>query len=320
MSSTLNQPLVSVVLRTYERPKYVERALESVINQTYSDIEVILIDDHSMDETPEILSEYDEQYDYIEYIRNDENQGHVTTLNIATEKATGKYVAFLDDDDRWFPKKLEAQVNRMEELDQEYGLVYGSWRLRDMDTGEITERVEPGLEGDIYWEVLKRGSGSVFGPPSAVMIRDTVFEEMGYFDEDYTRGAGQKYFRQIAKEYKVAYTNVLCTEHYVHDDRITNIETADERQNAIRVHKQKLEDMEDDLKQVPEAYFREINRLANLYLHDGNTRKGRQLYIQCITQYGISPKILAKIALTYLGSDLYFKAIDIYSTLFRRPK
>lgn len=307
-----NSPLVSVVLRTYKRPDIVDRAIESVLDQTYENFELIVIDDHSPDHTPEVVREYESEDDRIRYIRNEENRGHVPTLNIASREAVGKYVAFLDDDDVWLPKKLEAQIERLEELPDEYAMVYGATRHKKLETEETITVSRPGLEGDIYYEVLRRGSGSVFGPPSGVMIKKSVLEELGYFDEEFTRGAGQALFREIAKRYKIAYTDELCVDYYIHDERITTMETEAEIRDSIQVHKRKISDLGDDLKQVPSAYRREHERLGNLYCVVGDMKEGRNCFKKALKQDGLTATVIIRLGLSYFGHRIY--------TLFFNPE
>lgn len=303
--SMSESPLVSVVLRTYKRPDMVGDAIESVLNQTYEAFELIVIDDHSPDATPEVVRKYEAKDDRVHYIRNEENKGHVTTLNIACKKATGTYIAFLDDDDRWLPEKLEAQVTRLEELPEEYAMVYGATRHKNLETGETITISDPGLEGDIYHEVLRRGSGNVFGPPSGVMIRRQVLQELGYFDEDLTRGAGQTLFRTIAKNYKIAYTDELCVDYYIHEDRVTTMRSESEIRESIRVNEKKVEDLAEDLEVVPSAYRREHERLGNLYCVVGEMNQGRNHFKQAMAEAGVSATLVIRLILAYFGHRIY---------------
>lgn len=298
-------PLVSVVLRTYKRPNMVGRAIESVLKQTYENFELLVIDDHSPDETPEIVREYEAQDDRLRYIRNEENKGHVITLNIACREATGEYIAFLDDDDVWLPEKLSTQVERLESLSEEYALVYGATRHKNLESGETVTVSDPGLEGDIYHEVLRQGSGNVFGPPSGVMIRTQVLKEFNYFDEDLTRGAGQSLFRTIAKNYKIAYTDELCVDYYIHEDRVTTMRSESEIRESIRVNERKISDLSGDLEQVPTAFQREYERLGNLYCVVGDMRQGRSYFRQAIDEAGLSATLAIRLVVAYFGQQVY---------------
>lgn len=108
---TGSTPLVSVVVPTYDHGEQVGGAVDSVLAQTVSDLELVVVDDGSTDGTADRLGEYTDER--IEVVRHPENRGVSAARNTGLEAATGEYVAFLDADDRWAPAKLERQVERL---------------------------------------------------------------------------------------------------------------------------------------------------------------------------------------------------------------
>jgi len=113
--------LVSVIIPTYNRSYFVTEAIESVLCQTYPNIELIVVDDYSMDDTEEKLKPYKNK-GKIKYIRNEKNKGISPTVNTGLLAANGKYIARLDDDDLFMPDKIEKQVKHFEE-DPDVGMV-----------------------------------------------------------------------------------------------------------------------------------------------------------------------------------------------------
>lgn len=109
-----NNPLVSVVMPVYNSEKYVETALDSILNQTYSNFEFIIIDDCSSDKTFEILESYKKKDRRIVLNRNKKNIGVTKSLNKALELAKGKYIIRMDADDWAFPERFELQIELME--------------------------------------------------------------------------------------------------------------------------------------------------------------------------------------------------------------
>ena len=105
---------VSVVIATYNRAKTVVRSIESVLGQTYSPFEVVVVDDGSKDKTPQVLENFDNR---ISYMRQD-NQGRAIARNVGAASCTGNWIAFQDDDDEWYPNKLELQVSVVRALPQ----------------------------------------------------------------------------------------------------------------------------------------------------------------------------------------------------------
>lgn len=106
--------LVSVIMPTYNCGKYIAESLDSVIAQTISDWEIQIVDDCSTDNTAEIIKPYVTRFPNIHYYRLPQNGGPAVARTEAIRRASGKYVAFLDSDDIWFPEKLERQISFME--------------------------------------------------------------------------------------------------------------------------------------------------------------------------------------------------------------
>lgn len=107
--------LVSVIMPTYNCAEYIGEAVESVLKQTMIDWELVIVDDKSTDHTMAVLQPYLEQYPNIHYHRLEENGGPAFARTEALRRAKGRYIAFLDSDDVWHPKKLERQIRFMEE-------------------------------------------------------------------------------------------------------------------------------------------------------------------------------------------------------------
>ena len=136
--------LVSVIIPVYNVEKYIERTLKSVFKQTYSNIEIVLVDDQSIDNTAEIIKRNQETHPEIVYFLQPRNMGAGYARNKALELARGQYVAFLDADDMWKPTKIEKQVRLLEEkrgsfcftaiemVDGEYRLIKRKRTVRDV--------------------------------------------------------------------------------------------------------------------------------------------------------------------------------------------
>jgi glycosyltransferase involved in cell wall biosynthesis len=107
-------PLVSVVIPTHNRSLLLRRALESVLGQRYDELEVIVVDDKSDDSTTEVTGDYQKKFKRFKYLRNIEKRGGAESRNIGISHSTGKYIAFLDDDDEWLPDKTIRQVKILE--------------------------------------------------------------------------------------------------------------------------------------------------------------------------------------------------------------
>lgn len=207
------KPLVSAITPTYKRPKKLNRAVKSALNQTYKNLEIIVINDDPATDVNDILNFKDER---IVTINNEKNKGAPAARNIGIKKSKGKYIGFLDDDDLWLPKKTEKQIEKFEELDDSYGLVY-TWAK--VISPESIKDKKPQKEGDVYLDLLK----SNFSPGGcSYLIKRKVFGEVGLFDEQLKSAQEWELGIRIAKKYKFSFVPEILSVYYQnHPDRIS---------------------------------------------------------------------------------------------------
>ena len=123
------EPLVSIIMPCYNAERYVAQSIESVLAQTYQNWELLITDDGSTDKSVEIVSKYCIKDDRISILVPDEHQGIARTRNMSIARVKGKFVAFLDSDDIWYPEKLEKQVGYM--LENDVAFTYSSYEIID---------------------------------------------------------------------------------------------------------------------------------------------------------------------------------------------
>jgi len=170
-------PRVSVIIPTFNRSKKVVRAIESVLNQSIKDFEIIVVDDGSTDNTNQALARY---MSAIKYIRQPVNRGVSAARNIGIKSSTAPWVAFLDSDDYWLNEKLSVQ---MEFVDSNSGTVACQteeiWIRNGRRVNPKRKHKKP--SGNIFKESLKLCLVS----PSSVILKRSLFEEVGLFDETF---------------------------------------------------------------------------------------------------------------------------------------
>jgi len=190
-----NEPLVSVVITTYNRPSYLREAVESVAAQTYDRVELVVVDDHSPTPASEALEDVGlEVFDGVEIVRHEENRGANAARNTGMQTATGEYVAFLDDDDTWREDKLERQVETFQRAGDDVGLVYtGARKVRG---GESEIHVPPSVEQDTTKALLCR---NVVGTMSAVMVRADLAADVE-FDERFPNWADLEWYVNLSRK------------------------------------------------------------------------------------------------------------------------
>ncbi|MBR0449212.1 MAG: glycosyltransferase family 2 protein, partial [Clostridia bacterium] len=120
MERTYTEGLVSVIMPIYNAEKYLADTLNSIFSQDYKDIEIVLVDDCSKDNSANIIMEYQKEHPQIVYYLQEKNMGAGAARNKALELAKGQYVAFLDSDDIWLPDKISRQIELMKKTDSPF--------------------------------------------------------------------------------------------------------------------------------------------------------------------------------------------------------
>lgn len=200
--------LISCIITTYNRKNTIKRAIDSVLNQTYSNIELIVVDDASTDGTFEYVAELYGDDDRITYIINEENTGVSEARNIAVKSARGSWIAFQDSDDEWLPEKLEKQVALIDDSDEEIGLIYCKWKVLFQDGRELewpASHIPDWFKsGHIFFPLLH----STLVSTQTLLIRKDVFQSVGGFDSTFKAAVDWELCTRIAEKYKL----ILCDE------------------------------------------------------------------------------------------------------------
>ena len=171
----MEQPLVSVVTITRNRGNLLGRCIKSVLEQTYKNIEHIVVDGASDDNTDEVVSSFKDER--LHFVKLETNWPIKETLDYGISQCKGKYIAFLDSDDEYLPEKIEKQVNLIESLPEDYGFVYCWMTYHDSSNNNTPYRVhKPELRGDVKDEVVK--SPIVTGTPT-LLFRLDFFRSFG---------------------------------------------------------------------------------------------------------------------------------------------
>jgi teichuronic acid biosynthesis glycosyltransferase TuaG len=162
------QPLISVITPAYNAAKFMHDTIDSVIAQTYQNWEMVIVDDCSKDDTVAIVTNYIEEDDRIKLFQLEKNSGSAVARNKAMELANGRYIAFLDSDDRWLPEKLEKQLYFMQEKDIAFSFTTYNRILED---GTPTNAISNTPESVDYDDLMKR---CVIGCLTVMLDRDKV--------------------------------------------------------------------------------------------------------------------------------------------------
>lgn len=188
-------PKVSVVIPAYNAMAFLPETVDSVLQQTFTDFEVLIVDDGSTDNTASWVSAV---ADSRVHLISQKNQGVSAARNTGIKHAQGEFVAFLDADDLWQPTKLEKQVSRLDN-NSEVGLVYTWTLLIDEDGKPINIKYTFTDEGNVWQKILV---GDIVCSGSSAMVRRCCFEVSGMFDPDLSPAADFDMWTRIAKHYQ----------------------------------------------------------------------------------------------------------------------
>ncbi|MFC6838477.1 glycosyltransferase family 2 protein [Halomarina ordinaria] len=233
MSPRTDGPLVSVVVPTYNRSGAVTGAVESALDQTYSNLEVVVVDDGSTDDTRAVLDDYAADRERVRVVHSATNEGIPAARNRGLAAARGEYVCPLDDDDRWHPAKVERQVAALDSLDDDYWGVYTHGRIVDRE-GRLEARVESDAAGDVYPDVLVEMS---ILPHSGHMARATCLEAVGGYDDGFDVACDWDLTVRLCRRWKVALLPEVLVERTHGGDNVTGDPGYDVRARALVAEK-----------------------------------------------------------------------------------
>ncbi|VAW82574.1 hypothetical protein MNBD_GAMMA12-1643 [hydrothermal vent metagenome] len=212
------QPLVSVIMNCYNGEAYLREAIESVYEQTYSNWEIVFWDNASTDNTMAIANSYDEK---LRYFRAD----HMTLLGearvLATGRANGDYLAFLDVDDFWLKNKLEQQINKFKSSQRTLGLVYGRTEIifESNHSKNFVDRKGHLLpEGEVFSELAKVN----FIVFSSAMVDKNIFLSCGGFPKHFKNSTDYWIFLKISRRYLVGAVDDVCCKYRMHSSNLSS--------------------------------------------------------------------------------------------------
>lgn len=199
------EPLVSVVIPTYNRPKYLKRCLDSVLMQSYKNIEIFVVDDNNPNtearlETEMLMDEYREN-DRVSYVKHEYNKNGSAARNTGWRHAAGKYITYVDDDDVIASTKIQKQVECLEALDESWGACYTGYTL--LKPNGAQQKSSEKRSGNCYVYALMRTM--FMGSGSNLFLRKSVVDEIQGYDETFVRNQDIEFMVRALEKYKLAY-------------------------------------------------------------------------------------------------------------------
>jgi glycosyltransferase involved in cell wall biosynthesis len=221
----MQSELVSVIIPTYNRASTLARAIESVLKQTYGNLELIVVDDNSNDETSRVASGITDER--IKYIQFSKNKGVAAARNAGIKESCGDYIAFLDSDDQWLPDKLKLSLEVFKNnSDLNIGLVYtNGWDFKNGQKSSIYKT--PNFSCNVYGNKQRKKNifpTRVVSPfPSFWMLPKDVVSKVGFFDEKMRNWEDVDFFVRIARNFDIYFLNSFLSIKYHQDQSLSRL-------------------------------------------------------------------------------------------------
>jgi len=259
---------VSVIIVTFNRPKLLFKAINSVLSQTFQDFEIIVVDNGIKLPANQIVKGFNDGR--IKYIQNNKNTGCSGGKNIGIKNATGDFIAFLDDDDIWVPAKLEIQMSKLENSPNDVGFCFTAV-VGVYDDYETKSVVPEGIN-NYYERALRRFNGFL---SSGLMIKKAVFYDIGLLDEKLPTHTDIDLIIRITKKYKGIGINnslVKMSMQSNHQQMGSNLK------NKIIGRKMILSKYANEYKTRPDSYSVVGFRLAIYYRENSQYNEARKMF------------------------------------------
>jgi len=302
-------PTVSAIIPTYNRAQLLPRSVQSVLNQTLQNFEIIIVDDGSIDNTEEIVKEFQRKDKRIRYIKQERNKGAGAARNVGIKAARGEYIAFIDSDDEWLPEKLEKHIKVFKNAPSEVGVVYaGCWRIENDKKMYIPQSWVTKKEGDIHQELMERGIGFII--TNSLVVKKSAFKKVGLFDEGLPSLEEWELAIRLSRYYSFRYINEALSQSVMEPDSISISHHA-----AIKAYKLILERHYEEFKKNKRLLAKHLYAIGISLCHGNDLDQGRSYLFRAVRAYPLSIKYLVVAFISLFGQEIYKKIIDIYHVI-----
>lgn len=237
--------LVTVGVALYNHENYIVKCLESIINQSYDQIELIVIDDGSPDKSYDVAKQYLDSVDTQKkiIIKTRPNKGMCNTLNEIAHMAKGKYISFIGSDDYWATNKIEEHVQFLEE-NKHLALVHSNSHIVD-DANNITSKIDFSQKknsGSIFNDIVY-GKGGINTPSH--LYRTSVYEKIGYYDAS-LKFEDTDFWLRITKEFEIGFINDFHSYYRWHGENLSDSKNKLKFYNdeIIKIFKKNIDDVQ----------------------------------------------------------------------------
>ncbi|MBM2832870.1 MAG: hypothetical protein HW406_31 [Candidatus Brocadiaceae bacterium] len=296
---------VDVIIPTHNRAEFLSSAIASVLNQTFQDFEITVVDDCSKDNILDSVRSFNDKR--IQFIRNEIHKGEAGSRNVGIMNSNAEYIAFLDDDDEWLPDKLKLQIDLLENSPATVGVVYTGYVEVNRANKKILWQMIPTQKGNIYNNIFVK---NYVGVPSTVVLRRACFEKVGLFDENIIYPTDYDLWIRLSNKFCFEYIEKPLVRYYVHENSISrNLEL------RIRGAEKILKKYHQIFSLNSKAHGQCYVQIGKLYCLNGNMKKARDTFLMAIRLQPFEIRNYFYLGISIFGTKAFRKLRDFIKRL-----
>lgn len=286
---------ISVIMPTYNMAHMIKRAIDSILNQSFQDFEIIVVNDGSTDNTESLIKNLASGDPRIKLLNQTHSGKPAVATNTGIKNSNGKYIAILDSDDEWLPTKLEKQLKLIESRP---GLGFVACHTVLLYPEHSKEQLLPRPKSLVEALLIK-----CYLYPSSMLAKREALDAIGLIDENYWVSCDWGMFMEMAKKYDYDFVDEVLYKYYIHKTNHSY-----QKNYAQRVHDREyfLHNNADLYKNYPKLLEYQYITLASDLMSKGESRKARY-YFKKSLELNRSLKNIARLAISYCGKTLYQK-------------
>lgn len=303
-------PLISVIIPTYNRGHLIGRAIQSVLEQSFQNFEIIVVDDCSEDNTEKIVKTFQDLDSRIRFTQHERNKGEAAARNTGIKMSRSPYITFQDSDDESLQDRLQKELEQFRKHSGLLGIVYSDmWRV---NANLISYCKSPHIipeNGIIYRTALDYGVFAI-GIGTA-MIKKEVFVDVGLFDETFPAFPDFEFFIRASKQYYFCHIPEPLIKYHATLDSISS-----DMSNLITAKKMILEKYYDDIYLENKLFANHLFSIGNSLCRNGDVKEGRKFITRAIEKNPLDIRFYPAFIFSFLGHRSYSSLISLKNTIW----
>lgn len=293
----MTTPKVSVIIPTCNRLELLPTAIRSVLSQTFRDFELLVVDDASDVSVETVVDAFRDER--LRLIRHETRRGGAAARNTGIRNSRGEYIAFLDDDDEWYPEKLARQIEVMLKAGLEVAAVYTGYIVIDRLSGTARGQKVPSHRGNLHDKLME---GNPIGGTSSILIKKSCLERIGLFDESLPSFQDRDLWIRISREFQFDYVKDPLLNYFVHPKKVWT--DLDALMKGLEMMIEKYGTIPAFRKQCSSRYF----EFGVRFCEARQMRRARWALLKSIDLYPYRFKPYLYLLLTLCGQRMYTMA------------